>query len=393
MKICFVCIAVFLFLSTAFAQPGKKVKPKEKPPTQKEMEDLLKLAQDAMKDISPEDKKLMDSMGIKIPTFSNMPNVSDQQLADAYTQDGSGVVVPAKKTALIAQIPKTIFSTAQLEAYVQSTNASIADMIKPEAKQLAEKILLQFKNDPYPGAMVAASANGLWLLGYQEPAVYLMGKAIQLLPNADNYSNYAAYLTMMGAAHMAIPILQKLNNVHKKNSTIYNNLAQAWLQMGDGDKAEKYIDSAIMIYAYHPQANFTKCLLQEARGEMTNAVISLKRSIKHSATKKKLDKLQAMEKDKKQLKYYVPRVYYSTAFNLAKYAALVPKSYAHVVDPGIYNQWANFRTIMANEIAVVTADIARATAKANEEAHYLTVNTAKAGGLQFSPWYSKQLKR
>ncbi|MCP9751547.1 hypothetical protein, partial [Ferruginibacter sp. HRS2-29] len=141
MKICFVCIAVFLFLSTAFAQPGKKVKPKEKPPTQKEMEDLLKLAQDAMKDISPEDKKLMDSMGIKIPTFSNMPNVSDQQLADAYTQDGSGVVVPAKKTALIAQIPKTIFSTAQLEAYVQSTNASIADMIKPEAKQLAEKIL------------------------------------------------------------------------------------------------------------------------------------------------------------------------------------------------------------------------------------------------------------
>jgi hypothetical protein len=61
-KLLFIC---FLLGSVnLYAQP--KPKSKEKPPTQKEMEDMTKEAQKAMDEMSPEDKKMMDSIGIKI---------------------------------------------------------------------------------------------------------------------------------------------------------------------------------------------------------------------------------------------------------------------------------------------------------------------------------------
>ena len=60
--------ATFLFAMTvSVAQTKPKPKQKEKPPTQKEMQDMMKEMQGAMDDISAEDKKAMDSMGIKMP--------------------------------------------------------------------------------------------------------------------------------------------------------------------------------------------------------------------------------------------------------------------------------------------------------------------------------------
>ena len=59
-------ILVFLLLvSFGFAQ--KKPVEKDKPPTQKEMDEMMKEMEGAVNEISPEDKKMMDSMGIKMP--------------------------------------------------------------------------------------------------------------------------------------------------------------------------------------------------------------------------------------------------------------------------------------------------------------------------------------
>ena len=59
-----------LVMITAFSQ--SKPKAKEKAPTQKEMADMMKEMQAAMDEISPEDKKMMDSMGIKLPDTKTM---------------------------------------------------------------------------------------------------------------------------------------------------------------------------------------------------------------------------------------------------------------------------------------------------------------------------------
>lgn len=385
---------VLITLNFTFAQTNPKPKPvqKEAVPTQKEMEDLMKEAQKELENLSEEDKKMMKEMGIKIPSFKDVPEVSDKQLAGAAEEDGK--VIPSKKTNLIATLPKKVLSNAEVTSYIKATNTSIAGIIKPKSKELAEMAILQFKNDPHYGAMIASSANGMWMMGLKEPAVYLMGKAAEVLPNSDNYNNFAAYLTMMGAGHLAIPVLDKLNSIHRKNSTILNNLGQAWLQLGDGDKAEKYLDSAIVVYAYHPQANYTKCLILESKGKKAEAVVALKRSIKHSATKNKIDKLSELEKTQQQKpKYYIPRSYVSASFNLGVYTALIPKNYSMSDGESIEKEWEFFRQQLSAEKEGLDAAIRMAEIQAEQEAERIAARSAKHREAGLAPYYFRAVDR
>jgi hypothetical protein len=381
--------SLVLILSVTFGQTQPKAK--EKSPNQKEMNDAMKEAQKAMDAMSPADKKMLESMGVKIPSASDLPNVSDSQMAAAFEEEGK--VIPSRKTELIAQLPKKTLSITELNTYLKTTNASVAAIITSNSKELAEKVMTQFKNDPYYGFMIASAANGMWIMGLKEPAVYLMGEATKVLPNADNYNNYAAYLTMTGAGHMAIPILQKLNSLHPKNSTVLNNLGEAWLQLGDEMKAGSYLDSAIMVYAFHPQANYTKCLILESKGKTAEAVAALKQSLKHSITKHKLDELNKLEKSPKQRpKYYVPRTYFSTSFNLGVYTALIPANYSKTVGMNIQEQWQTFRDQLSEEKAGLDAAIRMANQQADQELQKMQSKAKGSSQLVFSPYYLKALQ-
>ena len=374
------------------AQPGKKPPANEKPPTQKEMADMMKEMQEAMDAMSPEDKKMMDSMGMKMPSMKNIPKVTDKQLVTGFEEEG--IVIPSKKTNLIALLPKNVMSKTQLAAYIKTTSQSIASMIKPEAKQMAEKVLEQFKNDKHYGALIASAANGMWVAGYKEAATYLMGKAIEVLPNADNHNNFAAYLTMMGAAHMAIPVLEKLNSVHRNNSTVLNNLGQAWLQLGDVIKSEKYLDSTIMIYAYHPQANYTKCLILESKGKNAEATAALKRSLKHSVTKNKLKKLKELEgKDYKPKGYHIPKIYVSASFNLGLYTAMIPKAYAKSAGMEQEKQWKGYRDQLRDEKNRLDAAIATVNKVMEDDIKKMSGKIIKHGSIIFPPYYAKAVDR
>ena len=322
--------------------------------------------------------------------MKDIPDLSDKQLADAFMEDGK--IIPSKKTNLIAQLPKKIFSVPELASYVKTTNTSVAAIIKPKSKELAERLMAQFKNDPYYGFMIASAANGLWVMGLKEPAVYLMGKATEILPNADNYNNYSAYLIMTGAGHMAIPILEKLNSIHKKNSTVLNNLGEAWLQLGDAEKAGKYLDSAIMVYANHPQANYTKALILETQGKTAEAVIAIKRSLKHSVTKNKLDKLNQLEKNQKSKpKYYIPRTYFSVSFDLGRYTAVLPTSYSMGIGLAIQQEWDFARQQLTDELNGLNAAIRMAKKQAEEETVKIGSKIVKYRNVGFSPHYYKAL--
>ena len=350
----------------------------------------MKEAQKAMEEMSPEDKKMMEGMGVPANSFNTVPQIGDQKLAEAWENDGK--IVPARKTNLIAKLPKKIFSNQELAAYVKKMNASVAKTIKPESKQMADLLIEQAKNDKYSGALLASAANGLWTAGYNEAAVYLMGKATEILPNADNYNNYAAYLTMTGA-HIAIPILDKLNSVHKKNSTILNNLGHAWLQLGEGAKAEKYLDSTIRIYPAHPQANYTKCLIQEEKGNIPEATEALKNSMKHSVTKKKLNKLKQLEKKKYNPSgFYVRPAYYSASFDLAAYASLIPEEYAESAGSAVEKKWQEFRDLMQQEKDKIESMIPVIEMKVQQESNNINQKAKQKRGILFPPNYYKAME-
>jgi tetratricopeptide (TPR) repeat protein len=269
-------LAILLVGTSTFAQQKPKPKEKEKPPTQKEMEEMMKEAQKELDNMSDEDKKMMKEMGIKVPSMKDVPQVTDKQLADAWENENR--IVPNKDLARISSISKTPLTNTAMPSYLSTAHSSVIAQLKSASKTKGEEIYQLIKSQNNSPIATGNTAASLWMLGKAELALYVMGKACLDNPtNTDNLNNYASMLSMSGAEQLSIPIFERINRQFPKNSTVLNNLGQAWFGLGDIDKATKYLDSTIRIYAYHPQANFTKSFIEESKGNTPAAVECVKK--------------------------------------------------------------------------------------------------------------------
>ncbi len=286
-------ILMLLSVHATMAQPKTKTKEKEKAPTQKEMEELMKEAQKALDEMDPEDKRMMDSLGIKMPSFKEVPKIGDAKLKKAFEDDTR--LVPLKDNARIASIYKFPISESNVATYLSSTNANVALKLDVAKKSQAEQAWQQAKTSYQSSRALGNAAVSFFMMGYPDIALYMMGKACLEDPaNTDNLNNYASMLSMCGGEQMAIPLLNSLNKKFPKNSTILNNLGQAWFGLGDIDKATKYLDTVIRMYRYHPQANHTQSIIDESKGQSGEAVEHMIGSIKHAYTKEKEDRLRKL---------------------------------------------------------------------------------------------------
>ena len=69
----YILVSVILLIMTAIAAQTKpKQKAVEKAPIQKEMGGMMKEMQQALDEMSPEDKKAMEDVGIKMPDAKNI---------------------------------------------------------------------------------------------------------------------------------------------------------------------------------------------------------------------------------------------------------------------------------------------------------------------------------
>jgi len=152
-----------------------------------------------------------------------------------------------------------------------------------------------FKSKNNSTDYLANAATTVWLMGYPKIAFGIQGKVCEMdATDANNINSYAAMLTMLGGAQLAIPILNDLNKNYPGNNTVLNNLAQAWLQLGDIVKGEKYIDSTLKRFPAHSMALLAKALIAESKGNKTEAIAILKKSLKSGYSKEKEQKLKSL---------------------------------------------------------------------------------------------------
>jgi tetratricopeptide (TPR) repeat protein len=171
--------------------------------------------------------------------------------------------------------------------------------MKPGAKEPAEELYAELLTE-YNAADIGSAAVGLWMAGKNELAVYIMCRVCREdVTNTDNLNNLSAILIMNSGEQLAIPLLNYINKKFPGNSTILNNLGQAWFCLGDIPKAGKYLDSVVRIYAMHPQANFTKSLIEEQKGNKTEAANLIHKSLQHSFSDDKLERLKILGDDLK----------------------------------------------------------------------------------------------
>ncbi len=286
-------ILCLLVTQISIAQTPKKQS--DKPPTKAEMQKMMKEMQKQMDEMSPEDKKQMEEMGIKIPTFdpNALENVTDADLAKGF--EDANRIVPKKDTARIAAISKEKLTDGNSGAYLQKVHAAVVKKLDAKTKTEAGKLFPQINKKSPGGGEAANAAVGLWLNGNYEMALYLMGKACLGIPNnVDCLNNYAAFLTMAGGAELAMPILEKLKKAFPNNTTVLNNIGQAWFALGDMDQADEYLGRCLKISPNDSQANLAKSLIEESKENIPGAVEALKKSIKQNYSLEKEQKLDRL---------------------------------------------------------------------------------------------------
>ncbi len=344
MKTHILTICILLLISGLMAQ----TKPSEKPPSQAEMQEMMKAMQQGMGEMSQEEKKMMDEMGVKLPSTQNIPDVNNKQLQESA--GSAEMIIPERDAERIAGISKIPLTSEAMPAYLQSIHGEIITELDPYIIESGDKIFQWAKDEYHSTAVIGNMASGFLMMGKPPIALYLMSKACKDDPtDADNLNNFSALLLMAGAEQLAIPILNKLNKEFPKNSTILNNIGQAWFGLGEIDKAEKYLDSTIRICANHSQANLTKSLIEENKGNTEAAIDAVKHSIKQAYSMEKesrLDKL-GYKLDKDDLNWDRPMPQDPLGLEKFNWPA-----YPNSVETSIVleKEWAAFRESCAMEL-------------------------------------------
>jgi hypothetical protein len=395
MKTYCVVISLLLLMNISFAQTKPGVK--EKPPTQKEMEEMMKEMNKEMEGMSPEDKKAMEEMGVKIPDMNSIQNtvsgISDAQLQKAY--DDENRIVPEKDVTRINTALTTTLTNAGISVYINQTQQYVLQKLSPATKAKGAEIYQQTKK---LNKSMANTAVGLWIDGKPTLALYIVGEVCKEDPsNAINLNNYASFLTMCGAEQKAIPILNNLNKRYPQNSSIFNNLAQAWLGLGDITRAENYADSTIRIYAYHPQANMAKCLIEESKGNIPAAIEAAKKSVSKSYSSEKENKLKKLGYDLKSEDLNWDRPMPQDALGLGKFTW--PEYPLDVEqNKALEKEWKDFKNECQekiNELEIKQKSLEKEWSEANEKRTKSILNAGMKGQyVQLMPGYAaKAIKK
>jgi Flp pilus assembly protein TadD len=295
---------LLLLLLTAFSQP--KSKQKTQPPTPSEMDKMMEAE---MKGMSEADKAEMRKMMKDI-----MPTLQDNnnKIADYPEFTSNKQLVPKKNAGQTTALPVKKMLQADVSTYASTLFNKIITKGDAAEVALTKKIIAQ---NPEANAIGGAAVLCM-MQGHPQAAMALSMKAVQIDPSNPNWqNNMAALLTQYGYPEQAIPLLQKLKTQFPRNSTVLNNLGQAWLALGEIDSAETNIKRAGGLNPNYPEAKETEGVIEETKGNtdkatddyikaMENAVNPFTEIlIKNNNGQSKLDKID-FEKLKRTITIY-----------------------------------------------------------------------------------------
>ncbi|MCW5910861.1 MAG: tetratricopeptide repeat protein [Cyclobacteriaceae bacterium] len=234
-------LLIYFLVCVAFVQaqnpPAKK---KQQPKEEQSMEEMMKDLKKQMESMSPEDKKIMEEMGLLdvLKDVEKMTKGVDmKQVMAAAEAEAQAKLIP--KTPSTLPINPTPVNKEQLKSYLQPMLQSTEAAMKPESKAEAKKYLNK-------GAETSQAAMGFVLKNEWDKSLYLLLNAG--IANPEDYAslnNLGAMITMAGYAHKSLPILQYVQKQFPQSPTLLGNMGQAWLSLGHIDKAEKFLKDAL----------------------------------------------------------------------------------------------------------------------------------------------------
>ena len=215
------------------------------------------------------------------------PSPTKGFVSTPVSQLKNAVQLPVVNAAVKAAALQQVMTATNRKALLDKLLADIQKQLQPKEQQQQSALLAGTGNNP-----VALADLGV-LLYYKDAlglSLWSLARAATLQPESDYIlSNLSAILVQSGAAPRALPVLRYLAAKHPRNSTVLNNLGQAWFALGEMAKSKAALDSSLRISPAHPQANYTRAAIAEKEGNQAAAAAFLQKSLRgayNSSTEK-----------------------------------------------------------------------------------------------------------
>ncbi len=261
--------------------------------------------------------------------------------------------IPDRDVQRINALPKKILSDAEIKTLLTTFHNNTLSLIPEADKKKGEELYNELKGRPNATIIMGNIANALWLEGTNFLSLYLMSKTcINDVSNVNNMNNYAACLIAYGCEEIALPVLQNLNRKYPGSGTILNNIAQAWFGLGELKIASQYLDSTLIRFPKHSQANLTKSIIKEEEGKKEEAIEAAKKSLEEGWSDTKLRRLEKLgyKLRRSDIKHKVPQ----DPMGLHKFQLpQFPRSYDQALE--LIHEWDKFKKSCEDEIKKIEA--------------------------------------
>ncbi|MBP7554718.1 MAG: hypothetical protein KA821_00535 [Chitinophagaceae bacterium] len=123
-----------------------------------------------------------------------------------------------------------------------------------------------------PASELSSAMISSWYGQNPLTALLMAVKTTQLVPDhLPAWNNLAALFNMCGIEQQAVPILKYCLTKKPGNSTLLNNLGQAYLGLGDVNTATGYFNQCLTADAWHPEANRSMAMISLMQNEPDKA--------------------------------------------------------------------------------------------------------------------------
>lgn len=211
--------------------------------------------------------------------------------ASDVSQIKNAAKLPAAVNSKIKSKALSIQLTAlTISSYLNELLGDVEKNLDQQQTKNTQIIYAKVKSAPVDLADVGII---LYYKGAIKEALWCLSKAASIVPTNDYIiSNLTGIMNLAQAEARALPLHRYLKNKHPNNTTILNNLGQALYTLGEINNSKAVLDSCIKIFAYHPQANFTRAIIAEKEGKNAEATIFIQKSMKGSYSDKTNDYAQ-----------------------------------------------------------------------------------------------------
>ncbi|MBC7947428.1 MAG: hypothetical protein H7Y42_06085 [Chitinophagaceae bacterium] len=296
------CVAIFVH-ATCFAQV----------PSQADMDKLLKEAKDQLKSMGGDSlasSKLKEleknEKQFKSIVTNSKTNVDANQKPGAF---------PVRQVKLLALVSRKRLSRQEAAAFITQLNKTLKGKLATQYVQSAERIIAKL-NDPFlimEAAVLAAHSNA------GEEAILLATYAASVKPEPNLVNNCAAILTMGGLEPASITLLKTLLPAYSNNTTVLNNMGQAYAALGEKDSAMLFLGRCIKLNPNHAQARHCAGVIENSKGNKKAATDHLQKSLENAYDPDASRLVKFIDPSSKLSRFAKPHIKIPEYFNIHKY--------------------------------------------------------------------------